>query len=149
MSDDALLDLENQLCFALDVAARQVMKAYRPALSALGLTHTQYIVLLVLWEWAARNESRPTVKALGDRLVLDSGTLTPVLKRMAANGLVTRVRSVSDEREVFIRLTPAGLALKKRASCAPRSLIEHSPLRLDEIIELREQLKKLRGLFDT
>lgn len=148
-TDDELLDLENQLCFALDVAARQVMRAYRPALNALGLTHTQYVVLLVLWEWAGRNEPRPTVKALGERLALDSGTLTPVLKRMAANGLVTRTRSVSDEREVFIRLTPDGLALRKRASCAPRTLLEHSPLRLDEIIKLREQLKKLRGVLEA
>jgi DNA-binding MarR family transcriptional regulator len=149
ISDDDMLALDNQLCFALDAAARQVIKAYRPALSELGITHPQYLVLLVLWAWASRNESRPTVKALGERLALDSGTLTPLLKRMSARGLVTRTRSSDDQREVFIRLTSEGLALKKRASCVPRTLLSRSPLRLNDIIKLRTQLKKLRSVLDT
>jgi DNA-binding MarR family transcriptional regulator len=147
--DDELLQLENQLCFALDVAARHVVRAYRPALTELGITHSQYLVLLVLWAWAAVNEPRPTVKALGERLALDSGTLTPLLKRMMAHGLITRTRSTVDEREVFIAVTPQGQALKKRASCVPRSLLKQSPLSLPEIIKLRDQLKRLRGALDN
>jgi DNA-binding MarR family transcriptional regulator len=149
IADDDLLQLDNQLCFALDVAARQVVKAYRPALTKLGITHAQYLVLLVLWDWATYDEPKPTVKALGERLVLDSGTLTPLLKRMFARGLVTRTRSTEDEREVFIRLTPEGLELRKRASCVPRSLLKTSPLSITEIIKLREQLKKLRAALDS
>jgi DNA-binding MarR family transcriptional regulator len=143
--DDTLLDLDNQLCFALDVAARMVVRAYRPALAKLGLTHSQYLVLLVLWEWQRKREPKPTVKALGERLALDSGTLTPLLKRMVERDLITRTRSTDDEREVFVRLTPEGAALKKRASCVPRSLLERSPIPLGEIIKLREQLKRLRA----
>jgi DNA-binding MarR family transcriptional regulator len=148
VTDDALLELDNQLCFALDVATRRVIRAYRPAFKELGITHPQYLVLLVLWEWAARKQAAPTVKALGERLVLDSGTLTPLLKRMAANGLITRERSTEDERAVHIRLTPAGLALKKRAACVPRTLLKQSPLPLTDLIKLREQLKKLRVALD-
>jgi DNA-binding MarR family transcriptional regulator len=105
--DDELLALDNQLCFALDVATRQVVKAYKPALNELGITHAQYLVLLLLWEWAKR-DAQPNVKALGERLLLDSGTLTPLLERLAANGLVTRERSTQDERSVSIRVTPEG-----------------------------------------
>jgi DNA-binding MarR family transcriptional regulator len=148
VSDDDLLNLDNQLCFALDVAARQVVKAYRPALTELGLTHAQYLVLLVLWSWAKTREPRPTVKALGERLALDSGTLTPLLKRLMARGLITRTRSTEDERELLLGLTPEGLALKKRAACVPRTLLEMSPVPLADIIKLREQLKALRKALD-
>jgi len=144
IDSNVLLDLDNQLCFALHATARQVMRAYRPVLSELGLTHPQYLVLLVLWAWARDREPRPTVKALGARLELDSGTLTPLLKRLENRGLVTRTRSTEDERELFVQLTPAGLALKKRARCVPTSLLEHSPLPLSDIVRLREQLKRLR-----
>jgi DNA-binding MarR family transcriptional regulator len=143
-SDDALLELDNQLCFALDVAARQVVKAYRPALLELGLTHAQYLVLLVLWKWHRTAEPKPTVKALGAELVLDSGTLTPLLKRLMTRGLITRTRSTEDERELFVRLTPAGVALKQRALCVPRTLLARSPLSLEDFVKLREQLKRLR-----
>lgn len=145
---DTLLQLDNQLCFALDVAARMVVRAYRPALDALGLTHSQYLVLLVLWEWQRTREPKPTVKALGERLALDSGTLTPLLKRMVERNLITRTRSTDDEREVFVRLTPEGAALKKRASCVPRTLLERSPVPLGDILELRDQLKRLRAAMD-
>jgi DNA-binding MarR family transcriptional regulator len=140
-----LLELDNQLCFALHATARQVVKAYRPALLELGLTHPQYLVLLVLWAWAREREPRPTVKALGERLGLDSGTLTPLLKRMQGLGLVTRTRSTQDEREVFVQLTPEGLALRKRARRVPVSLLQQSPLPIGELIKLREQLKRLRA----
>src|ERR1700753_3333429 len=86
-----LLELDNQLCFALHATARQIVRSYRPVLSELGLTHPQYLVLL--WCWAREREPRPTVKALGQRLALDSGTLTPLLKRLETRGLVTRTRS--------------------------------------------------------
>jgi MarR family transcriptional regulator, organic hydroperoxide resistance regulator len=140
-----LLELDNQLCFALHATARQVVKAYRPALLELGLTHPQYLVLLVLWAWAREREPRPTVKALGERLGLDSGTLTPLLKRMQGLGLVTRTRSTEDEREVFVQLTPEGLALRKRARRVPVALLQQSPLPIGELIKLREQLKRLRA----
>ena len=139
-----LLELDNQLCFALHSAARQVVRSYRPALAELGLTHPQYLVLLVLWGWARQQEPRPTVKALGARLALDSGTLTPLLKRLEARGLITRTRSEADERELFVRLTPAGSQLKKRAKRVPAALLRQSPLPVAELVKLRDQLKQLR-----
>jgi DNA-binding MarR family transcriptional regulator len=143
--DADLLELDNQLCFALHSTAREIVKAYRPALSQLELTHPQYLVLLVLWGWARDREARPTVKALGGRLALDSGTLTPLLKRLETRGLITRTRSRADERELFVHLTPAGVALKKRARRVPASLMQQSPLPLAELVKLREQLKRLRS----
>jgi DNA-binding MarR family transcriptional regulator len=142
--EQELLELDNQLCFALHSTARQLIRAYRPALEGLELTHPQYLVMLVLFRWARDRESRPTVKALGERLMLDSGTLTPLLKRLEARGLVTRTRSSGDEREVFVHLTRAGRALQKRAVRVPLSLIRHSRMPLNEIVQLREGLKKLR-----
>jgi DNA-binding MarR family transcriptional regulator len=145
VSTDELLDLDNQLCFAMHSTARALVKAYRPVLAELELTHPQYLVLLVLWSWARERESRPTVKSLGERLQLDSGTLTPLLKRLESRGLITRTRSSADERELFVRLTPAGLALKKRARRVPVSLLQNAVVPIGEIIQLREQLKKLRA----
>jgi DNA-binding MarR family transcriptional regulator len=140
-----LLELDNQLCFALHAAARQVIRSYRPVLTELELTHPQYLVLLVLWGWARDHEKRPTIKALGERLDLDSGTLTPLLKRLQSRGLITRTRSTEDERELFVHLTPAGVALKKRARRVPAHLLARSPIPLKQIIELRDQLKQLRA----
>src|SRR5689334_8585649 len=145
VSTDDLLDLDNQLCFALHSAARQLVRAYRPILAELDITHPQYLVLLVLWAWAREREPRPTVKALGNRLSLDSGTLTPLLKRLEQRGLITRERSTQDEREVFVHLTPEGLALKKRARRVPITLIEQSPVPLMDLLKLRDQLKSLRN----
>lgn len=142
---DATLELDNQLCFALHAAARQVIRSYRPVLAELELTHPQYLVLLVLWSWARDREKRPTIKALGERLDLDSGTLTPLLKRLQSRGLITRTRSTADERELFVHLTPAGIALKKRARRVPAQLLSQSPMPLAKIIELREQLQQLRA----
>ena len=139
-----LLELDNQLCFALHSTARQLVRAYRPVLEDLELTHPQYLVMLVLWRWARDREPKPTVKALGERLMLDSGTLTPLLKRLETRGLVTRTRSTGDEREVFVHLTPAGRALKQRAAQVPMSLLRGSKMPLTEIVQLREGLKRLR-----
>jgi DNA-binding MarR family transcriptional regulator len=142
-----LLELDNQLCFALHSTARQLVRTYRPALEGLELTHPQYLVMLVLWGWARDREQRPTVKALGDRLLLDSGTLTPLLKRLQSRGLITRTRSSSDEREVLVHLTRSGQALKKRAVRVPLSLLSRSRMPLDELLELREGLKRLRSVL--
>jgi DNA-binding MarR family transcriptional regulator len=142
---DELLELDNQICFALHSTARQLVRAYRPALEALDLTHSQYLVMLVLWAWARDQEPKPTVKALGERLLLDSGTLTPLLKRLESRRLITRTRSTSDEREVLVHLTRAGQALKKRAARVPMTLLEQSPVPLSELVELREGLRRFRA----
>jgi DNA-binding MarR family transcriptional regulator len=115
--DDALL-LGQQLCFALYNASRALIRAYGPLLEPLGLTYPQYLVMLVLWE-----EDSASVKALGERLALDSGTLTPLLKRLEQRGLVTRRRDPEDERVVRIELTPEGTKLRDRARRVPTELV--------------------------
>lgn len=111
---DEALQLDNQLCFKLYAASRAVIRAYKPMLDQLGLTYPQYLAMLVLWEWQRQPPAQPTVKALGERLLLDSGTLTPLLKRLEAQGLLLRRRSASDEREMHLGLTTAGCALRER-----------------------------------
>jgi DNA-binding MarR family transcriptional regulator len=144
MRDDAALDLDNQLCFALYAANRQVVRAYSEALKAVDLTYPQYLVMLVLWEWARDHCERPTVKALGVRLDLDSGTLTPLLRRLQAKGVIARQRISPDEREVYVRVTPAGARLKQRARRVPIEMLQQSPLPLPQLIKLRDQLKLFR-----
>lgn len=117
MSQRDLLQLDDQLCFALYSASRALTRAYAPLLEPLGLTYPQYLVLLVLWE----GDALP-VKRLGERLALDSGTLTPLLKRLEHQGLVVRKRGEDDERVVRIHLTPAGRALRGRARKIPSDL---------------------------
>lgn len=133
-----LLRLDRQLCFALYAASNRITRLYRPLLDALGLTYPQYLVLLVLWERSPR-----TVGELGDALDLDSGTLTPLLKRMEANGLVARRRDPADERRVIVELTPAGAALRDRALSVPVTLACHFALPPDEVDHLRDRLKAL------
>ncbi len=108
------LKLENQLCFPLYACAREVVKRYKPFLDDIDLTYTQYVTMMVLWE-----KPSVTSKEIGERLHLDSGTLTPVIKKLAEKGLVTRNRSVEDERNLVVTLTDAGLALRDRAACIP------------------------------
>lgn len=132
------LRLDNQLCFALYAASGLVTRAYRPLLEPLGLTYPQYLVMLALWEQAPR-----TVKALGQALELDSGTLTPLLKRLEAAGFVTRTRDAEDERRVQIALTQAGEALREKAGEVPAALACQLQLPLDEIVELRTTLQDL------
>lgn len=132
------LRLDNQLCFALYAASGLVTRAYRPLLEPLGLTYPQYLVMLALWEQAPR-----TVKALGQALELDSGTLTPLLKRLEAAGFVTRTRDVEDERRVQIALTQAGEALREKAAEVPVALACQLQLPLDEIADLRTTLQDL------
>lgn len=116
-SKDEALKLENQLCFPLYACSREVVKKYKPFLDEIGLTYTQYIVMMVLWE-----ESETTVKGLGSRLRLDSGTLTPLLKRLEAEGLVSRVRSAEDERNLIVTITGKGVELKKKACHIPEKV---------------------------
>ena len=108
------LKLENQLCFPLYACAREVVKKYKPFLDDIDLTYTQYVTMMVLWE-----KPSVTSKEIGERLHLDSGTLTPVIKKLAEKGLVTRNRSSEDERNLVVALTDAGLALRDRAACIP------------------------------
>jgi DNA-binding MarR family transcriptional regulator len=146
---EQLLALDNQFCFALHAAARRVVRAYRPVLEELELTYPQYLVLLVLWQWDHENKEHPTLRALGERLDLDSGTLTPLLRRLEQKQLIVRERSNDDERELFVRVTARGRALKQRARTVPLSLIEQCPIPLEEILALRDQLKRLRGVLDS
>ena len=134
---DQLL-LDQQLCFALYAASRSVTGLYRPLLEPLGLTYPQYLVMLVLWE-----QDGLTVRELGQRLQLDSGTLTPLLKRLQSAGLVTRQRRQEDEREVDIRLTDAGLALRDKASGIPACLAQCMQLPFEQMQSLRDELKRL------
>lgn len=135
---DALLKLDNQLCFLLYAGSRAVTKKYRPLLENLGLTYPQYLVMLVLWE----NDGIP-VKQLSERLSLDTGTLTPLLKRLETAGLITRTRTCSDERSVEINLTADGAALKEKAYAVPGELLCSSGLSIDEFIRLRGELRML------
>ncbi|MGI4729880.1 MAG: MarR family winged helix-turn-helix transcriptional regulator [Janthinobacterium lividum] len=109
--------LENQLCFKLYALSRQITTLYRPLLEELDLTYPQYLVMLVLWQ-----ENQLSVKALGERLYLDSGTLTPLLKRLQQKQLLTRTRDVADERSVLIELTDAGRKMQQKAKCIPEEL---------------------------
>ena len=134
----AALRLENQLCFPLYAASREVIRHYRPHLDALDLTYTQYITMMVLWA-----EREISVKLLGQRLYLDSGTLTPLLKSLEAKGFVTRTRSESDERIVLVRLTDAGLALQEKALSVPAGMRSCMRLTEDEAATLYKLLYKL------
>lgn len=115
MQDAELLYLDQQLCFRLYTASRLVIRAYQPLLKALDITYPQYLVLMLMWEWRDRDQSSGTVGQLGKRLQLDSGTLTPLLKRMESRGLVQRRRGEDDERERHIELTDKALAMRAQA----------------------------------
>ena len=132
------LKLDQQLCFALYSAGLAMNKVYRKLLSQLGLTYPQYLVMLVLWE-----RDQLTVSEIGERLFLDSATLTPLLKRLQVAGLVSRQRRETDEREVDIRLTPAGLALRAQATDIPACMARRLQLSLDQMQHLRDELKQL------
>lgn len=136
MSD--VLRLENQLCFALHAAARAMVAAYQPLLARLDVTYPQYLVLLTLWE-----EDGARVSRIGERLHLDSATLTPLLKRLEARGLVTRRRSPVDERVVGVFLTAEGKRLRRRAEGIPRALLARTCLSPGELAGLRAALQEL------
>ena len=132
------LKLEWQLCFPLYAASNLLTRLYRPALDELGLTYPQYLVMLVLWE-----NDRQSVSQIGRRLYLDSGTLTPLLKRMEANGLIARRRDVEDERRVLISLTAKGDKLRDVARHVPEKMVTHPALTPEEGETLRRIARKL------
>jgi DNA-binding MarR family transcriptional regulator len=133
------LQLDRQLCFALYSSSLAMTKLYKPLLEPLGLTYPQYLVMLVLWEGDGI-----TVSELGQRLMLDSGTLTPLLKRLQTAGLLDRRRDAADERRVLLHLTTAGRALKARAARVPQQIACHVGCELDRIVELTTELQSLR-----
>lgn len=130
-----ILKLENQVCFKIYSAEKEITKLYRGLLEELNVTYPQYLVLLVLWE-----QRTITVKELGKKLFLDSGTLSPMLKRMEKNGLIERRRSSEDERTVIISLTEAGEGLEEQARCIPTQLIENMSLDMEELKNLSQSL---------
>lgn len=132
------LKLDNQLCFALYACSKTITKNYKPFLDKLGITYTQYITLLVLWE-----QDNINVKELGKKLHLDSGTLTPLLKKLETMGIIHRVRDSEDERNVYITLTEKGISMKDKALEIPKQVFCTTGLSMKEAIELREKLKTL------
>lgn len=139
VNNNAALLLDNQLCFALYSASLAMTKLYKPLLENLGLTYPQYLVMLVLWE-----RDGLMVSELGERLFLDSGTLTPLLKRLEASGLIARIRDVNDERKVHISLTQAGRTLKAEATQIPACILKASQCTLPDIVSLTQQVQTLR-----
>ena len=137
-----LLKLENQLCFPLYACSKEIIRKYKPFLDPLGLTYTQYITLLALWE-----EDNLTVKALGEKLYLDSGTLTPLLKKMELQSLILRVRSSDDERNVYIKLTEEGRGLRDRAAEVPEQIGKCISLSPEEVRFLHQTLYKILNQF--
>ena len=134
------LKLNKQLCFPLYACSREMIKLYKPWLDELGLTYTQYITMMVLWEKKAIN-----VKALGGILYLDSGTLTPLLKKLEAKGLVSRRRSAADERNLIVSITESGEALKEQALSVPEAMAQCSALTAEEGAVLYRLLYKMLG----
>lgn len=141
---DHHLKLDNQLCFAVYACSKEIIKLYRPHLEALGLTYTQYITLLVLWEKQSLSS-----KELGHALYLDSGTLTPLLKKLEAMGLVERRRGIEDERSLIVTLTAQGLALKEAARSIPAKVACSVDLSPHEAVFLRDSLKTLTQKITT
>ena len=137
-TDVDLLALDRQLCFALAVTSRTVIEAYRPVLKPLELTHPQYLVMLALWEREPRS-----LRDLGEALRLEPATLSPLVKRLEARGYVTRSRSVDDERQLALRLTPAGRTLRTQAEKVPPQIMEKLGVDVDELLELQSRLSSL------
>ena len=133
-----VLKIENQLCFPLYASAKEIVKKYKPYLDEINLTYTQYITMMVLWEYSQMN-----VKTLGERLYLDSGTLTPLLKKLETKGLVTRKRSDIDERNMTVSLTEAGMQLREKAVNIPEALGRCINLTREEMLTLYNILYKI------
>lgn len=131
------LKLENQICFPLYAASKEIVRLYKPYLDKIGLTYTQYIAMMVLWQ-----TPKITVKELGNKLYLDSGTLTPMLKRLEAHGLIERSRSQEDERNLIVTLTDKGMKLREQAICIPQAMAEKLNLTEEEIEVLYKLLYK-------
>lgn len=136
---NAMLELDNQLCFALYSTSLAMTRVYKPLLDELGLTYPQYLAMLVLWE-----QDGLMVSELGTRLYLDSGTLTPLLKRLESFGFITRIRAVEDERRVYITLSAAGRKLKTQAAKIPGCILSASQCSIPELVALTQQVQALR-----
>lgn len=134
-----VLPLDSQLCFSLYAASMAVHRTYKPLLDGLGLTYPQYLVLNVLWE-----EDGRTIGAIADRLTLESSTITPLVKRLEAGGLVKRARDPADERRVCVVLTARGRALQKRCGCLAEALLARSGFDGDRLAALSEDVRALR-----
>lgn len=132
------LALEEQVCFALSVAARNVVAVYKPILEPMGLTHPQYLVMLVLWD-----HQQVSVRELSAMLHLDPGTLSPLLKRLQSTGLIRRERNPDDERTLAVTLTPKGQGLREEALGVPPAVVSRLDMKLDDLIALREQLTRV------
>jgi DNA-binding MarR family transcriptional regulator len=132
------LALDRQVCFALAAASRTVISLYRPVLEPLGLTHPQYLVMLALWERSPR-----TLRDIGETLALESATLSPLLKRLEAAGLVTRKRKIDDERSLDVELTGAGRALRARAEAVPAQIVTRLGMPITELEATRDALTRL------
>jgi len=141
---DTLLKLDLQVCFALYSAQLAMSKVYRKLLKELGLTYPQYLVMMVLWE-----QDRLSVSEIGERLFLDSATLTPLLKRLEGMGLVLRQRSRPDERHVEVTLTESGRALREQAEKVPEAVLCASQCSPEELVQLRDELHGLRARLAT
>ncbi|MHB1199024.1 MAG: MarR family winged helix-turn-helix transcriptional regulator [Polaromonas sp.] len=139
ISTDAMLQLDHQLCFALYSTSLAMTRLYKPLLDEIGLTYPQYLAMLVLWQ-----QDGLMVSALGERLFLDSGTLTPLLKRLEAAGLISRIRDTQDERRVRITLTTAGRKLKATAAKIPGCIITATQCAIPELVALTGQVQALR-----
>ena len=133
------LPLESQLCFSLYAASIAVNRTYKPMLDTLGLTYPQYLVLSTLWE-----QNGLPVSSIADRLSLESSTITPLVKRLEAAGLLTRERNPKDERQVIVSLTPKGRSLNEKTACLTEALLEQSGLTPDQLTKLNGQVRKLR-----
>ena len=140
MNNDEVLKLDNQLCFPLYASSRLITRMYQPLLDKLDITYPQYLILLVLWE-----QDNCTIKEIGKRLLLETNTLTPLLKRMELKGIILRKRSKADERKVYITLTEYGASLKNDAICIPEELYNGVSKDIDvgKIMQLKDQLQEL------
>lgn len=137
-NDDAMLELDNQVCFALYSAANAVVRAYRPLLKILDLTYPQYLAMLVLW-----SGDQISVKTLGEKLHLDSGTLTPLLKRLEGKGLIRRERSEADERIRVLSLTDSGKALKQQAKSVPLAMMCQANMPKESLLQMKSNCETL------
>jgi len=140
MHTDDSLKLEKQLCFRLYSLSKLMNRRYTPVLKELSLTYPQYLVMLVLWE---KKDESTSIKTLGQKLDLDSGTLSPLLKRMEKQLLITRIRNVKDERSVEVKLTKMGLKLKSKAKHIPAKMFKATGLLTQQLIDLNQQLDQL------
>ncbi|WP_139902420.1 MarR family winged helix-turn-helix transcriptional regulator [Clostridium thermarum] len=136
--DYDILSLDNQLCFSAYAVSRAITKIYRPLLEELGITYPQYLVMLVLWE-----NNAVTLKEMGNKLFLDSGTLTPLLKRLESLGLLQRERSSKDERVLNVTITEKGLALREKALNIPQGILNAINIDLQELADLKHRLDNL------